>query len=368
MLLLEYDGKRLLQQYGVPVPSGALVADGRLPKDISLPAVVKAQIPAGKRGKSGGIRCAATRGEAEEVARRLLGSTLRGHVVRSVLVEERLRVERELYTSIVMDRTACAPVLIAGALGGVDVEDAGEESLLRIPLRPGIGLRRYHAHAAARHLGLEEHLLAWFAAVLEGMWRAFEEEEALLVEINPLIVTTEQRLVAADVKIDVDARGKGARLVDDETRAQTPFERAAAGFGAVGVEMAGEIAVVAGGAGVLMATADSLTARGGHVAGLLDLGGFPRAAETEVALFRTTELLRPKVVFFNFFTQVLRCDHYADAIVGAFSAPGAPHVVARLKGNRADEGRAMLARAGFVALESYDDACDAAMRAMAAAR
>ncbi|HVA37449.1 MAG TPA: ATP-grasp domain-containing protein [Candidatus Dormibacteraeota bacterium] len=362
-MLLEHAGKAILASYGVTIPRGTLVDDPARPTGVALPAVVKAQVPVGKRGKSGGIRVVATEQELNEAVGGLIGSTLQDYRVGSVLVEERLSIARELYLSIVMDRSLSRPVLLASAFGGIDVEEADAGSLLGQPLDLCVGIRRYHVRAAARAMKLDPAQIEALAATCAGMWRAFTELEAMLVEVNPLIQTSDGRLIAADVKFDLDGRGTGARRVGDGAPTGTRFEQAAAEFNAVGVEMRGDIAIVASGAGVLMATADSVASRGGEIAGVLDLGGFPRPEETEAAVFRSTTILDPRVVFFNFFTQVMRCDQYAKAIVAAFGYAGAPKIVARMKGHYGDEGREILGRAGFAALEDYDAACDVAVRA-----
>ena len=197
------------------------------------------------------------------------------------------------------------------------------------------------------------------------MWSACTDVGATLVEVNPLVLTTDGRLVAADAKVTIDDRvADRVPEYQGERSGLTSFEREAASRSAVGVDVGGDIAIITTGAGILMATADSVAARGGRLGPLLDLGGFPRTREQEAELFGLVLMAEPRVVFFNFFTQVMRCDQFAEAAVAAFGGrTGGPRVVARLKGYTAVEGRAILAAAGMHASESYDEACDLAVSA-----
>lgn len=367
MWLLEFEGKTLLARHGVPIPPGQVVDSPDLPRGIPLPAVLKAQVPAGKRGKAGAIRFADDWQSASRAVRDLLAAQVAGFAVKKVLVEQRLVIERELYVAFYLDRVAQSMTLLATPVGGMDVEEVEEARFIRVPIHPFVGVRAHHVRAVQRWLGVPDTAARDLDAVLRGMWAVCQEHGAILVEINPLALTADGRIVAADAKVVLDSRAAGIVSARGEDRSRlTTYEREASQRQAVGVEIGGDIAVVASGAGCLMATADSISARGGSLAGLLDLGGFPRDEEAEAELFALTRMLNPRVVVFNFYTQVMRCDQYAAAILRAFPPGSGVTVVARLKGHMAAEGTELLARAGYVATESYAEACDLAVRATGA--
>jgi succinyl-CoA synthetase beta subunit len=365
MRLYEFEGKALLARHGVPTPRGVTVDGRQVPDTAPLPAAVKAQVLSGRRGKRGGIRLVDQRGDLELATRALLGMVLDDEPVERVLVEERLSIARELYLSLSVDRMSKSVMLLASAQGGIDVETVTPSAFLRLPVHPFTGLRPYHVLAVRQALSLPADVHRSLAAVIGGMWSACTDVGATLVEVNPLVLTTDGRLVAADAKVTIDDRvADRVPEYQGERSGLTAFEREAASRSAVGVDVGGDIAIITTGAGILMATADSVAARGGRLGPLLDLGGFPRTREQEAELFGLVLMAEPRVVFFNFFTQVMRCDQFAEAAVAAFGGrTGGPRVVARLKGYTAVEGRAILAAAGMHASESYDEACDLAVSA-----
>ncbi len=358
MRLVEYEGKALLAARGVAIPHGLVFGPGAVPP--AGPSVVKVQVARGKRGKGGGIVMAPDAAAASDAARAFLNSGFNGRPVCAVLVEERLAIAREFYISLIVDRGTAQPALLASREGGMDIELVPDESIVRVDLDRSIGVRDYHVRALARALGLETQARE-LGTLLRAMWDILIHERAIVVEINPVVLTHGGRLIAADAKIELDARSHPERTVLDDDR--TGYERAVAPYDAVGVQMDGRIAVVASGAGVLMATADSLCKRGGSIAGILDLGGFPRALEVETKLFAATLMLRPVVVFFNFFTQFMRCDQFARAIVAAFAERSDVTIVARMKGAGADEAHRILDAAGMTVTESYARACEIAIAA-----
>jgi succinyl-CoA synthetase beta subunit len=352
MLLLEHQAKGLLARLGVPVPRGVLLADPSGPIALRPPLVVKAQVAAGGRGKAGGIRPAASEAEARAHARALLGSALLGLPVRQVLVEEAVRPVEEFYLSVLLDRGARGPLVVASASGGVGVESA--EATLRLPVNPLLGLQPYVGRRVSAQLGAD------VTSILDRLWQCFVEYECELVEINPLALTGDGGPVALDARIVLDDRSAGRHpelgpAPDDVD----PLDAAAARLAVYPVRMQGDIAVAAAGAGALMATLDYVQALGGRLAGGIDLGGVVghRPAELTESLALTRQFA-PKAFLFNFYVRTWKGDVLAEAVLGAVGDlhPRCP-VVVRLAGNRAAEGHAILRAAGVPVTASLVDAC-----------
>ncbi len=210
MRLFEYEAKALLAAGGVGVPSGVVLHTPGLPPNLPLPAAVKAQVLTGQRGRAGGIRRATTPAQVEAEVEALLGSTLRGLPVEAVLVEQWLDVERELYVGLFLDRDTQLPTLLATAQGGIDVEDANDAGLLRLPVHVFSGLRPYHVEAVRRALGLRRSCAAELGRVLRALWEVFLANDATLLEVNPLILTDDDALIAADARLAIDDRAAEA--------------------------------------------------------------------------------------------------------------------------------------------------------------
>ena len=364
MRLYEHEAKEALALHGVRIPSGVVARTPEVPSGYPLPAMLKAQVLSGGRGKAGGVIAADSQEAVLEGVRRLQSLSLAGQPVDAVLVEERLDIRQELYLALLLDRSTGWPTFLVSRRGGVDVEDHGDQQLTKVGVHPLIGLMPYHVRAIQRVLGLGQEFYKELQGLLNGVWTMFLARQAMLVEINPLAQVTGDRLVAADAKIVIDSRvAKQSPDYAGERDARTSIEVEAAEMNAVGVDLRGDVAVVAAGAGVLMASADSIAARGASLGLLLDLGGFPRSQREEARLFALAKRRRPKVVFFNFFMQVMSCEQYARAIVETFSGPGDLVPVARMKGHHAAEGRAVLASVGIASAEAYDAACDLVLQA-----
>jgi succinyl-CoA synthetase beta subunit len=363
MLLLEHEGKALLARGGVPVPPGVVLADPAAPIPIEPPLVVKAQVPAGGRGKAGGIRRACSLDEARGHVAALLGAELLGHRVRCVLVEPAVAATRECYLAIALDRAARGPVLMASPVGGVDVEDAAE--MLRLPVHPLVGLQPYAGRRVAAHLG------APVGPLVDALWQCFQRFECELVEVNPLALTAEGAAVALDAKIVVDDRAlsRHPELVGRPADID-PLEAAGARLAVYPVRMAGDIAVATTGAGQLMATLDHVQALGGTLAGGIDLGGVVghRPAELAEALALLREL-SPRAFLVNSYVRTWQNDVMAEAVVKALGDchPRQP-VVVRLAGHRTAEGEAVLRHAGIPVTRSFVDACRRVVDAVAARR
>lgn len=363
MRLYEYEGKALLARHGVQVPRGAVWPE--LP-EVEGPLVVKAQVLAGKRGKQGGIRFAGGREGSRAEAEALLGSRLGEQSVERVYVEERLEIERELYLAILVDRDHRAPLLLASARGGMEVEEVPEGEMVQLPIDPLLGLRPFAVRYVVSRLGLSGDAARQAAAALQGLYEAFRAAEAELVEVNPLVVTRDGRVVAADAKVVLDdAAAFRHPERQKERREGTPFERGCASQGAVGVEMDGDVAVVVSGAGLMMATVDLLGAAGVRLRAAVDLGGTAFSnPEQLVEVVRLVIGLEPKVVFVNAFFNLAFCDFLARGVAAGLEGTGYQgHVVVRLKGRNLPEAKAILAPLGHIPFEDLPEAIDALVAA-----
>jgi succinyl-CoA synthetase beta subunit len=362
----EYQAKAILAKFGVPVPRGevafkkdeARAAAERLGTPV---VVVKAQIHAGGRGKAGGVKIARSAEEAATFAEHLLGMKLvtpqtgeEGRIVRRLLIEEGLDIKRELYLSVLVDRAAAAPVFMASASGGMEIEEVAKEhpeAILRETIRPETGFQSYHARKLAFGLGLSAELAQKAVPFLQSVYRAFIETDASLLEINPLVVTGDGRLVALDAKVNFDDNAlyrhpefKELRDLDEET----PLELEASKFKLNYIKLDGTIGCMVNGAGLAMATMDIIKLSGGSPANFLDVGG--DASEERVKNAFRILLSDPnvKAVFINVFGGILRCDMLASGIVNAakelkFKVP----VVVRMEGTNVEQGQEILRSSGL---------------------
>lgn len=365
MKLFEYMGKELFARYGVPVPRGRMAASpaeaARVAEEIGGPVVVKAQVLAGKRGKGGGIKFASNPHEAAEMAGAILGTALQGYTVETVLVEEQLKIERELYVAITVDGTAKKPVLIASARGGMDIEEVPEEYILKVHLDLCLGVQPFLAREVSRRLGLSGFLTREMQSLLSAMYKVFREKDAELVEINPLAVTGE-RLVAADAKVTIDDealyRQKDLPSVEERTR----LEKIAHETGLSFVQLEGNIAVMANGAGITMGTLDIIQHYGGSPANFLDAGGGTGMEATAKGLEILLET-NPKVILVNIFGGITRCDDVANALVKVKREKGiSVPVVIRLVGTNEEEGVRILENNGFVVHKRMEEAAAQAVK------
>jgi len=385
MRIHEYQAKRLLAGFGVPVPRGQAVttaAEARaVAEEIGGAVVVKAQIHAGGRAKAGGILRADSPALAAAAATRLLGRPLAtaqtgpaGCIVRRVLVEEALPVARELYLAVTLDREAARIALIVSARGGIDIElvaVAGPDLVLRQTIDPVAGFQPEQAGRAARALGLAEAARAQALKILPGLVRAFEATDASLIELNPLVLTAGGGLVAADAKMEFDDNGlfrqPGIRaLADPEDLSPEEAEAARAGLSFIRLD--GDVGCMVNGAGLAMATMDLIAIAGGRPANFLDVGG----GVSEDAVARAFALLtaEPGVrsALVNIFGGIVRCDLVARGIVRAAREHGVRiPVVTRLEGTNAEQGRQILAGSGLP-FSSAPDMGSAAREAVRLAR
>jgi len=369
MRLFEFEAKDAFRRVGLPLPRGRLAQTPdeaeKAAAELACPVVIKVQILSGGRGKAGGIKPADSPKEARKVAEQLLGATIRGCTVRQVLVEERLTIAQEIYVGITVDRARRRPVAICSAMGGVDIEQVAEqhpEKIARILLDPLLGLREFEARKLAKTAGFEGQAFLQIAALTMQLWKVFVENDAELTEINPLVVTSDGRFIAADARLNVDDsslfRHKAlAERVDAGVSEQTELEQRAAKSGMTYVELNGNIGIIGNGAGLVMATMDAVQYYGGAPANFLDVGGGATADRMTQALSIVLSHPAVKAVFINILGGITRCDEMARGIVDAQkSLPRKTPIIIRMIGTREKEGAEILRTAKIPFLDTMDAA------------
>ncbi len=364
MKLYEFMAKEILERHGIRIPPGQVVDTPEEAASVASrlgPVVLKAQVLAGGRGKAGGVVFATSPAEARRRAERMLGSRIQGYPVERILVEKRLDIEQELYVGIVVDGSARRPVLLASARGGVDVEEVPDAELIRRKIDVRWGLMPYRAREVALRLGLPRQLVPAFADIACRMYGAFRQYDAELVECNPLAVTPDG-LVAADARLNVDDEALFRQKQLPRVHDDTPLERKVKELGLSYVQLDGDIAVMANGAGITMATIDVLQKFGGRPANFLDVGGGAAAEPMAKAMAVLLEA-RPRALLINIFGGITRCDDVARAVLEVRgSRPFDLPVVVRLVGTNEDEGMRLLREAGIEAYRSMEEAAAAVVR------
>jgi succinyl-CoA synthetase beta subunit len=357
--LLEYQGKQLLARHGMTVPSGrpaATVDEAVAAADaIGYPCAVKAQVQIGGRGKLGGIRLADDRDEARAHADAILGMDIKGLTVHEVWIEEASEIEAELYASVVFDRSAQDALVMLSTKGGMDIEAVAAEdpgALATVHVDPLLGFQDFHGRKLAFAAGVDADLVR---PLLARLYDAFVTEEALLVEVNPLIVTPGRSLVALDAKVTLDDNALYRHPDNAALRnrsAEDPQERMAKERGLTYVKLDGDIGILGNGAGLVMSTLDVVAQAGGRPANFLDAGGGSKADAIVAAVEVILSDEKVAAVLFNIFGGITRCDEVAIGLIEAFErmGPEVPFVV-RLDGTNDVEGRRLLAAAGLSGLE-----------------
>jgi succinyl-CoA synthetase beta subunit len=373
MDLLEYQGKQLFARHGIPVPAGEPARDVEAAvaaaERVGYPCAIKAQVQIGGRGKLGGIRIAADSEQAREHAAAILGMDIRGLTVHELWIEGASQIEAELYASFVFDRSGRAPLAMLSTRGGMDIEQVAAETpeaIATLYVDPLLGFQPFHGRRLAFEAGVDADLVRPIGTFLERLYAAFVAEEAMLVEVNPLIVTPERTLVALDAKVTLDDNSlfrhpDNAQLRD--LSSEDPQERMARERELTYVKLDGNIGVLGNGAGLVMSTLDVVAQHGGAPANFLDAGGGARADAITAAV--EVILSNPKVtaVLFNIFGGITRGDEVARGLIEAFEQiqPAVPFVV-RLDGTNSDEGRALLAAAALPNVEPAATMDEAAAR------
>jgi succinyl-CoA synthetase beta subunit len=361
--LYEYQGKQLFARFGIPVSDGDAAATPaearRAAERIGGEVVVKAQVLVGGRGKAGGIKLAATPDDAEREADAILGMDIRGHTVGRLWIEQASDIADEYYFSITLDRGAKRPLLMLTTEGGVEIETVAEQSpekLVRLHVDPLTGVLPFHTRRLCFAAGIPAAEMKQVAAIIQAAYRAFVETDALLVEINPLIVTPDGVVRALDSKYTIDDNALGAGRHPDiaemrDTQAGDPQEQLARERGVNFVKLeGGDIGTLANGAGLAMSTldvvADAGAATGHRPANFLDVGGGADAEAIATAMEVLLSDSNVRAVLFNVFGGITRCDEVAHGILTALERLGATlPIVVRLDGTNADEGRRILADA-----------------------
>lgn len=376
MNLHEYQAKRLFAQHGVPIPRGDVamspVEARTIARDLGGRVVVKSQVLVGGRGKAGGVKVANNPDEAEALAGQILGMDIKGFTVRKVLVDEAAEIEQEIYLAVLIDREQRKPMVMASAAGGMDIEEVAAttpEKIFRVHIDPMIGLRSYQTTEVASGLNLPRELWRDFHNIATGLYKAFRASDASLAEINPLVITRDNKLLAVDGKMSIDdnALFRLPRLVDmRDVDEETEAEREARQNGVNFIELDGEIGCMVNGAGLAMATMDVIKLFGGNPANFLDIGGGARADQVAVALRIILSDPNVKAILVNIFGGITRGDEVARGIIDALHQvqTNVPMVV-RLAGTNADAGIAILAQANMTTAVTLSDA---AQKSIAAAR
>jgi succinyl-CoA synthetase beta subunit len=364
MNVMEYSAKEIFQEYGIPTPDGYTVTSPGEIQEVMFPVVVKAQVQTGGRGKAGGIKFAATTDEARQAAGEILGMDIKGHTVRRVLIERRLNVSEELYLGYVVDRSARKIRCIASAAGGMDIESVPKDKLFSYPFDLEDFMSDTALDKMVEMLGLCGIHNDATIDMAKRLYQLFTEKDATLVEINPLVITHEGELIAADAKlvIDNDAIWRQPDLPAPEDEF-TPLEQRARADGIAFVQLDGDIGVIANGAGLTMATLDALKSVGGRGGVFLDLGGTDDPEQVKKA-FRLMKDAKPKVVLLHIFGGITKCDTVAIGVRDVLEEEclEAP-VVARIKGRNEDLARQILKDAGLIAAKSLQEAAKLATEA-----
>ena len=387
MKIHEYQGKSVLASFGVPVPKGKVAYTAaeavEAAKELGLPVVVKAQIHAGGRGKGGGVKLAKTAADVESIAKAMLGMTLKTHqtgpegrVVRRLLVEQGVDLEgaREMYLAVILDRASGVPVFMASAQGGMDIEEVAEkdpQAILKEAVDPRVGFQAFQARKLAFGLGLSGATLAKVVPFMQSLYRAFEQTDSSLFEINPLLILKNGDVLALDAKINFDDNAlyrhpdlREFRDFDEED----PLEVEASKFSLNYIKLdGGTVGCMVNGAGLAMATMDVISLAGGSPANFLDVGGGANAEQIRNAFRILMQDKDVKAVLINIFGGILRCDVLAEGVIAAVRElkVDAP-VVVRMKGNKETEGKEMLRTSGLNFLTA-DDMTEAAKQVVAAA-
>jgi succinyl-CoA synthetase beta subunit len=376
MKLHEYQSKQIFAKYGIPIPKGRVAATATQAKEIAEElggrAVIKSQVLVGGRGKAGGIRLANNPDQAEELATKILGMELKGLPVRKVLVDEAADIKHEIYLGVTNDRAARKPVLMASSAGGVDIEEVARvspEKIIRVHVDPLLGLRDYQSRDLAAGIDLPREHWRGFGKICKGLWEAYLDSDASLAEINPLVITGDNALLAVDGKmvLDDNALFKHPELAEmRDLDVEAPAEIEARKFGLTYIKLDGTIGCMVNGAGLAMATMDIVKYFGGSPANFLDIGGGAGADKVAAALRLILADPNVKAVLFNIFGGITRGDEVARGILAALQEiqTEVPMVI-RLVGTNAEEGRQLLAEADMITATTL---AEAAQKAVAAAK
>ena len=385
MKVHEYQGKEILKQFGVAVPKGRVAFTAReareIAQEIGCPVVIKAQIHAGGRGKGGGIKLANSPDETEKIASKVLGMTLvthqtgpEGRIVRKVLVEEAMKIIKELYLGIIIDRSCGRPVIMASEAGGMEIEEVAAQSpekILKEFIDPALGIQPFQSRKLAFGLNLDKGLISTATKFITNLYKAFVEKDCSLAEINPLVVTEDGRILALDAKLNFDdnALYRHSEVVElRDLDEEEPLEIEASKYKLNYIKLDGSVGCLVNGAGLAMATMDIIKHAGSEPANFLDVGGGASAEMVENAFRILLSDKHVKAVLINIFGGILRCDILAQGIVEAAKkvAVKVPMVI-RMEGTNVDKGKEILNQSGlnFTVANGMKEAAEKVVAAVA---
>ena len=376
MKLHEYQSKLIFAEYGVPIPKGKVAATANEAKQIARElggrVVVKSQVLVGGRGKAGGIRLAKTPNEAEELAAQILEMEIKGLPVRKVLIDEAANIDKEIYLGITNDRAARKPVMMASSEGGVDIEEVAKkmpEKIIKTHIDPLLGLRDYQARDIATGIDLPRNHWREFSKIAHGLWLAYQASDATLAEINPLVITADNKILAVDGKmvLDDNAIFRHPNLAEKrDLDVEVEEEIKARKHGLSYIKLDGDIGCMVNGAGLAMTTMDVLKLFGGDPANFLDIGGGASSEKVAAAFRIILSDSNIKAILINIFGGITRGDEVAKGILAAMNeAKVEVPMVVRIIGTNAEEARQLLAEANMVTAETL---AEAAQKAVAAAK
>lgn len=374
MKLHEYQSKQIFSNYGIPIPSGRVATNAadakRIAEELGGSVVIKSQVLVGGRGKAGGIRLAKSPQEAENLATQILSMEIKGFPVDKVLVDEAASIESEIYLGITNDRSARKPVMMASSAGGVEIEQVAKdtpEKIVKVHIDPLLGLRDYQARDLAAGIDLPREHWRLFGQIGRGLWKAYLNSDASLAEINPLVITSQNQLLAVDGKMVLDDNALFRHLdlaemrdVDVEPESETEARKYSLSF----IKLDGYIGCMVNGAGLAMATMDIIKLNGGKPANFLDIGGGASSEKVAAALRIILSDANVKAVLFNIFGGITRGDEVARGILAALNEvkTDVPMVI-RLVGTNAEEGQQILSEANMITAETLVDAAKKAIKA-----
>ncbi|MEM0007294.1 MAG: ADP-forming succinate--CoA ligase subunit beta [Candidatus Bathyarchaeia archaeon] len=367
MKLLEFEAKKILAKYNIPTPEGELATNEAQAREIASklnkPLVIKAQVPVAGRGKAGGILFADSIAEVEEAVRKLLGMQIKGVPVRSVWIEEKIQAKKELYFGMTVDRFSKSYVAIASSEGGMEIEEVAAktpEKVIKLPINPLYGFRPYHARQIAKRMGYCGNQLSMLGNIFHSLYRAGMDYDAELIEMNPIVETPDGNFVAVDTRIIIDDNALfrhpefKERILEGEL---SPQEIEAAKNDLAYVKLDGDIGVIGNGAGLVMATLDTIQLYGGKPANFLDVGGGAPSEKIAAALKIVLSDPNVKALFINILGGITRCDEVAKGVLAAKEKLGIEKpLVIRLVGTNEEEGKRILTEAGIHVLESMEEA------------
>jgi len=362
--LLEYEGKKIFSEYGIQIPKGKLFSAGDDPNQFKFPVAIKAQVLMGSRGKKGLISFAENKKQMKEQLSYLLNLNEENTKIYEVLIEEKLTIKQEIYASIFVDRTTKRPLLTVGSVGGIDIESADRNKIITRLIDPYIGLSNFILREIINKINPKDKILEKkMTDTIKKLYKIYKDYEAELVEINPLVISTDNQLIAADAKIIIDNGGLfRCSKIDhiNKYRDLSIFENEIESLGATGVEInKGNVGVVTSGAGLLMTTIDTIEQSGGSVKAGVDIASiaFDKESKNMIELLTSLKKIPLKAILLNFFLQIGRCDVFAQAINSAFhDCKEDISIIVRLKGNKANLAKKILSAKKYYVTEDFEDA------------